>query len=477
MKEFVSGEIFGIIRSCSESLGVRSYVVGGYVRDSFLGLESKDIDVVVEGSGIALAEAVGKRIHARVSVFRTYGTAMLRFKGMEIEFVGARKTSYKHIAGEQIIEDGTLYEDQQRRDFTVNDMAISLTGEDFGTLIDPFGGIRDLDAGIIRTPVDPDTTFGDDPLRMLRAVRFAVKLSTPERKFSIAPDTLEAMGRAAETLKSVAGERILEELNKILLSPFPAMGLRIMQDTGILMQILPQLSRLETVEVQDGKGHKDNFAHTLEVLENVIHFEKEASLEPKLYLHWAALLHDIGKSVTKRFDPAVGWTFHGHEAVGAKMVDKVFRSLKMPLGEELKYVRKLVSLHMRPIALVDEVTDSAVRRLLFEAGEDIDDLMILCNADITSKNPRKVLMHRANFEKVKVKMTEVEKKDEIRNFKNPIDGNYIMELFGIEPGKDISVLKNAVKDAILDGVIPNEFSAADAFMREKAASIGLKPVE
>lgn len=495
---FLDHEIFGIVSDVAASLCVRAFVIGGYVRDCFLGRPSKDIDIVVEGSGIELAEAVGQRVRSHVSVFRNFGTAMLRFKGIEVEFVGARKESYRRDSRKPIVEDGTLEDDQLRRDFTINAMAFSLQKDDFGALVDPFGGIRDLAAGIIRTPLDPDTTYSDDPLRMVRAIRFATKLTTSEQVFSIVPESLESIRRNRERMEILSKERIVEELNKILVTPKPSIGFRLLDETGLLDYIMPQLSKLKGVETVEGKGHKENFSHTLEVLDNVAAYEIDAiaagrlkdfvfedgvevervRTEPNVWLRWAALLHDIAKPATKRYDPALGWTFHGHEVVGARWIPKIFQGLKMPLNEKMKYVQKLVSLHLRPIALVtDEVTDSAVRRLLFDAGNDIDDLMLLCNADITSKNPRKVARLHANFELVKAKLVEVEAKDAIRNFKNPITGDYVMDLFGIEPCNTIGMLKEMVKNAILDGVIENSFEAADVFMRQKAAEMGLYPVK
>lgn len=495
---FLDHEIFGIVSDVAASLGVRAFVIGGYVRDCFLGRPSKDIDIVVEGSGIELAEAVGQRVRSHVSVFRNFGTAMLRFKGIEVEFVGARKESYRRDSRKPIVEDGTLEDDQLRRDFTINAMAFSLQKDDFGALVDPFGGIRDLAAGIIRTPLDPDTTYSDDPLRMVRAIRFATKLTTSEQVFSIVPESIESIRRNRERMEILSKERIVEELNKILVTPKPSIGFRLLDETGLLDYIMPQLSKLKGVETVEGKGHKENFSHTLEVLDNVAAYEIDAiaagrlkdfvfedgvevervRTEPNVWLRWAALLHDIAKPATKRYDPALGWTFHGHEVVGARWIPKIFQGLKMPLNEKMKYVQKLVSLHLRPIALVtDEVTDSAVRRLLFDAGNDIDDLMLLCNADITSKNSRKVARLHANFELVKAKLVEVEAKDAIRNFKNPITGDYVMDLFGIEPCNTIGMLKEMVKNAILDGVIENSFEAADVFMRQKAAEMGLYPVK
>lgn len=465
---FLDKEIFSIISDVAEDNGVRAFVIGGYVRDCFLGRENTDIDIVVEGSGLDLASAVGKRVHSKVSLFKNFGTAMLRYKGDEIEFVGARKESYRRESRKPLVENGTLEDDQLRRDFTINAMAFSLQKDSFGELVDPFGGIRDLNDGIIRTPQDPDTTYSDDPLRMLRAVRFAAKLSTAEHNFTIVPESLDSMRRMKERLVILSKERIFEELGKMLETEKPSIAFKLMDSTGLLDYILPQLAALKGVETIDGKGHKDNFSHTLAVLDNV------AEVSDNVWLRWAALLHDIGKPASKRFDPETGWTFHGHEIIGSKMVPKIFASLKMPLNEKMKYVQKLVWLHLRPIALVDdEVTDSAVRRLLFDAGDDIDDLMTLCNADITSKNPAKVARIRQNFELVKKKLVEVEEKDAIRNFKNPITGEYIMELYGIGPCKEVGVLKEYVKEAILDGIIGNNFEEADALMKSKAAEIGL----
>jgi len=491
---FLEGNIFKIVSEEAQRQGVRAFVIGGYVRDCFLGRANKDIDIVVEGSGISLAEAIGNRVHSKVSVFKNFGTAMLHIDGVEVEFVGARKESYSHDSRKPIVEDGTLEEDQKRRDFTINAMAFSLQKEDFGALIDPFGGIRDLNDGIIRTPLDPDTTYSDDPLRMLRAIRFSCKLSTPEHRFRIVDESLESMRRNAYRLDILSKERIVEELNKMLLTPRPSIAFRLLDETDLLGRILPQLEMLKGVETVEGKGHKENFSHTLQVVDNLA-AEEDAAIakgllkdyepdgdgwketvrtEPNVWLRWAALLHDIGKPATKKFIPGTGWTFHGHEVIGAKMVPKIFSSLKMPLNEKMKYVQKLVGLHLRPIALVDEeVTDSAIRRLLFDAGNDIDDLMLLCNADITSKNPSKVARIKSNFELVKKKLVAVEEKDAIRNFKNPITGDYIMEVYGIDPCNTIGLIKEYVKNAILDGVIGNNFEEADTLMRQKASELGL----
>lgn len=467
MKQYLENPIFKIVSDLGEERGQRAFVIGGYVRDCFLGRECNDIDVVVEGSGIDFALALGEKIGRKVSYFKNFGTAMLRYGGLEIEFVGARKESYRRESRKPIVEDGTIEDDQLRRDFTINAMAFSLQKEDFGELVDPFGGIRDLAAGLIRTPLDPDTTFSDDPLRMLRAVRFAAKLSTSERKFTIVPEAMESMRRMASRLEILSQERISDELNKMMISPFPSMAIRLLEEAGLLRLILPEISALKGVEMVDGKGHKDNYEHTLEVLSHIV------AVSDKLYLRWAALLHDIGKPRTKRFEAGIGWTFWGHEVIGAKMVGKIFPRLRLSI-DEMKYVQKLVRLHLRPIALVDsEVTDSAVRRLLFDAGEDIEDLMALCNADITSKNELKVARIRKNFALVQTKLIEVEAKDAIRNFKNPITGEYVMEVYGLEPCREIGILKEYVKEAILDGVIANNFEQADAFMRVKAAEMGL----
>ena len=466
--QYVQKDIFRIVSQVARERGVRAFVIGGYVRDCFLGRPCNDIDIVVEGSGIDFAQAVGEKTGKTVSYFKNFGTAMLHYEGDEIEFVGARKESYRRESRNPIVENGTLRDDQLRRDFTINAMAFSLQEDDYGALVDPFGGIKDLAAGIIRTPLDPDTTYSDDPLRMLRAVRFATKLSTPEQTFTIVPESIESMRRMAPRMEILSRERIAEELNKMLLCPRPSMAFYLMDEAGLLQGILPQISALKGVETIDGRGHKDIFTHTLAVLDNV------AAVSENLWLRWAALLHDVGKAVVKKYDPRLGWTFHGHDVVGSKMVPKIFASLKLPLDDKLKYVKKLVWLHMRPIALVDdEVTDSAVRRMLFDAGDDIDDLMTLAGADITSKNPVKVARIRANFELVKQKLVEVEEKDALRNFKNPISGDYIMEVYGIEPCNTIGQLKDVIKEAILEGEIGNNFEEADALMRKLAPEFGL----
>ncbi len=465
MKDFLKNEVFGIVSKAAEEEGVRAFVIGGFVRDAFLGRPSKDIDIVVEGSGIALAKRVGKIVGSKVAVYSNFGTAMLHYKGVEVEFVGARKESYDRNSRKPVVEDGTLEEDQQRRDFTVNALALSLQREDYGSLVDPFGGIRDLHNGLLRTPLDPDTTYSDDPLRMIRAIRFATQLS-----FTIVPESFEAIKRNKERLDILSLERINEELNKILLSPKPSVGFLLLEESGLLEKILPQLCNLRGVETMDGKGHKDNFAHTLQVVDNI------ASTTDNLWLRWAALLHDIGKPLTKHYDPEIGWSFHNHDFVGGKMIPGIFRQLKMPLNEKMKYVQKLVQLHLRPIALVqDEVTDSAVRRLLFDAGDDINDLMLLCEADITSKNENKVKRIKSNFQLVRKKLVEVEEKDRVRNFKNPITGELIMQRYALPPCSTIGIIKEYVKEAILDGIIENNYEQAFQLMEKRALELGLTP--
>ena len=472
--QFLDKEIFRIVSDVAQSRGVRAFAIGGYVRDCFLGRECNDIDIVVEGSGIDFASEVGRVTGKYVSYFKNFGTAMLHYQGDEIEFVGARKESYRRESRKPIVEDGTLQDDQLRRDFTINAMAFSLQKESFGELVDPFGGISDLAGGIIRTPLDPDTTYSDDPLRMLRAVRFATKLSTPELKFTIVQQSMDSMRRMADRLSILSKERIADELNKMLLTPRPSMAFELMEQTGLLQHILPELSALKGVETVEGRGHKENFSHSLMVLDNVAQADCE---HPSLWLRWAALLHDIGKPASKRFDPAIGWTFHGHDVIGSKMIPGIFNRLKLPVDAS-KYVRKLVWLHLRPIALVDDgVTDSAVRRLLFDAGDDIDDLMRLCRADVTSKNPAKVARVMSNFSLVEKKLVEVEEKDKIRNFKNPITGEYVMKVYGIPPCNLIGQLKDAVKEAILEGAVANNFEDADLYMRKIAPEMGLKAVD
>lgn len=460
-------KIFSIISEQALELEVRAYVIGGYVRDSLLKRKSKDIDIVVEGSGIELAQKVATTVGTNVTIFKSFGTAMLKWKDLEIEFVGARKESYRANSRKPIVENGSLEEDQLRRDFTINTLAFSLQKEDFGNLSDPFNGIQDLHDGIIRTPLDPDTTYKDDPLRMLRAIRFASQLS-----FTITPDSLKSIIKNRDRIKILSQERINEELNKIILSPKPSVGLYLLDETGLLELILPQLLLLKGVENIEGKKHKDNFSHTLQVVDNL------AQKSDNLWLRWAALLHDIAKPATKKYERGVGWTFHGHDFIGGKMIPKIFKQLKMPLNDKMKYVQKLVQLHLRPIALVqEEVTDSAIRRLLFDAGDDIDDLMLLCEADITSKNTGVVKKHKNNFAQVKKKLIEVEEKDTIRNFKNPITGEIIMEIYGIKPGREVGIIKEYIKNAILDGVIANNKEDAQKLMENKAEELGLKKIK
>lgn len=459
----LSNPIFRRISRLADAQGVKAFVVGGYVRDHYLCRPSTDIDVVVVGSGIALAEALGRELHTKVSVFKTFGTAMLRAGGVEVEFVGARRESYTRDSRKPQVEAGTLEDDQRRRDFTINALAWSLNGDSFGELVDPFGGLDDLDACIIRTPCDPDITFSDDPLRMMRAVRFAAQLG-----FSIEDETFEAIRRNASRIKIVSRERIASELNKIVLSPVPSMGFELLELTGLLELIFPEMHRLKGVERRGQHAHKDNFAHTLKVLDNV------ARRSGDLWLRWAAVLHDIAKPQTKAYDPRIGWTFHGHEVLGSKMVPAIFRQLKLPLNEHMKFVQKLVFLHLRPIILSEDlVTDSAVRRLLFEAGDDIEALMTLCEADITSGIDAKVKRYMANFELVRRKMKDLEERDRIRNFQPPITGEIIMKNYCIGPSRVIGEIKEVIKNAILDGEIPNEYDAAYALMLRLAAERGL----
>ena len=466
LKERLSDKIFHQISETADELGVECYVVGGYVRDIFLERPSKDIDVVVVGSGIALAEALAKRLgkRAHLSVFKNFGTAQVKFHHTEVEFVGARRESYQRDSRKPIVEDGTLEDDQNRRDFTINALAICLNKARFGELVDPFGGMDDLWEKTIRTPLDPDITFSDDPLRMMRCIRFATQLN-----FYIDDETFESLCRNKERIEIISKERIADELNKIVASPIPSKGFIDLERSGLLALIFPEMAALQGVETMNGRAHKDNFYHTLEVLDNV------AKQTDNLWLRWAAILHDIGKPRSKRWEPRIGWTFHNHNYLGEKMIPNIFRRMKLPMNEKMKYVQKLVGLHMRPIVIADDiVTDSAVRRLLFEAGDDIDDLMLLCEADITSKNAERKQRFLDNFKMVRQKLIDLEERDRIRQFQPPVTGEEIMEVFGLSPCREIGTLKTAIKDAILDGDIPNEHDAAFAFMLEKAKKMGLR---
>lgn len=461
-------KIFQIISTAAKELNVPAYVVGGYVRDRLLGRPSKDMDIVCVGSGIELAQRVAAHLQPvpRVVVYRRFGTAMLKHRDLEVEFVGARKESYRHDSRKPTVEEGSLEDDQNRRDFTINALATSLNERDFGQIVDPFAGMNDLENKIIKTPLEPGRTFSDDPLRMMRAIRFSTQL-----KFTIEPETLAAISKYKKRIKIVSMERITTELNKIILSDRPSDGFKLLFETGLLKIIFPEMVALQGVEFRNGKGHKDNFYHTLEVLDNLAKNTKD------LWLRWSAILHDIAKPPTKRFDPKQGWTFHGHEALGATFVPRIFRRFRLPMDGKMKYVQKLVRLHLRPISLTKEnITDSAIRRLLFDAGDDIDDLMLLCEADITSKNPKKVKRYLENYNLVRQKLQDVEESDKIRNWQPPITGELIMNTFGIAPSKPVGVIKNAIREAILDGDIPNEYDAAFQFMIAKGKELGIEVV-
>ncbi len=463
MEKYLQHPIFKVIAEIANLHSTEVYVIGGYVRDIFLQRPSKDIDIVVLGNGIDFAELIGVALKTKVAVFKNFGTAMLKFKDLEIEFVGARKESYRANSRKPIVENGTIEDDQLRRDFTINALAISLNKNNYSQLVDPFGGLKDLDGKLIKTPLDPEITFSDDPLRMLRAIRFASQLN-----FSIDQRSINAIKIQKDRINIVSKERVTDELNKIILSPRPSIGFNYLFDTGLLQLIFPQMYALYGVEIIQGKGHKDNFYHTLQVLDNI------CEVTDDLWIRWAAILHDIAKPPTKRFEVGHGWTFHGHEDKGARMVPQIFSQLKLPLHDKMKLVQKLVQLHLRPIVLAQEVvTDSAVRRLLFDAGEDIQALMILCNADITTKNEYKVKKYRNNFELVKQKLKDVEERDKIRNWQPPVTGDDIMRIFDLRAGKEVGVLKNAIREAILEGEITNTYDEALTFLIKKAREIGL----
>ncbi|RFN57743.1 CCA tRNA nucleotidyltransferase [Marixanthomonas ophiurae] len=461
--------IFKTVSQAAANIGTDSYVIGGFVRDYILDRgEAKDIDIVAVGSGIELAKEVSKLLPGKpkVSVFKTYGTAMLKTGGIELEFVGARKESYSEESRNPAVEDGTLQDDQNRRDFTINALALSLNDKNFGELLDPFNGISDLEKKIIKTPLEPDITYSDDPLRMLRAIRFATQLD-----FFIEEESLQSITKNAKRIKIISKERIIDEINKILLADKPSKGFALLHKTGLLPFVFPELVALEGIDEKEGQRHKDNFWHTLEVVDNI------AATTDNLWLRWAALLHDIGKAPTKKFDKKIGWTFHAHEFVGSKMVYKLFKRMKMPLNDKMKFVQKMVFMSSRPIVLATDVTDSAVRRLIFDAGDYVEDLMTLCEADITTKNPKKFKKYHNNFQKVRNKIQEVEERDHVRNFQPPVSGEEIMNTFGLKPSREIGIIKDAIKEAILEGDIPNEYEAAKKFMLKKGEELKLTPVK
>jgi poly(A) polymerase len=460
--------VFKFVADAAQELNCETYAVGGYVRDQLLDRECKDIDFVCVGSGIELAERAAEKAGSatQVTVFKNFGTAHFRYQDLDLEFVGARKESYNHDSRKPVVAEGTLQDDQNRRDFTINALAVSLNKENYGALIDPFNGVADLENKLIRTPLDPDITFSDDPLRMMRAIRFATQLD-----FTIDKAALESIARNCERIKIISQERVTDELNKIILSRKPSIGFRLLEETGLLKIIFPEMQKLKGVQEIEGKGHKDNFYHTLQVLDNICRTTNN------LWLRWAAILHDIAKPPTKKFVPGEGWTFHGHEVLGSKWVPGIFRRMKLPMGQEMKFVQKMVFLHLRPIALSkDDISDSAIRRILFEAGDDIESLLMLCEADITSKNREKVKRYLMNFELVRQRLKEVEEKDSIRNFQPPVSGELIMQTFGIGPSREIGVIKEEIKEAILEGKIKNDYNEAHAMMLALGEKLGLKPL-